>query len=363
MDARKRTVGSTAWVRFALGAIVLLVSMGAQHRTANFIVESSDANYAKQVADAAEKFRHDLAVAWLGEPMPNWWQPCVMTVTPGANLGAGGATTFVFENGEVFNWRMSIQGSHERILDSVLPHEITHMVFACHFRRPLPRWADEGGATTVEHVSERNKYRKMLYQYLRTGYGIAFNEMVGIMEYPKDTNHLMSLYSQGYSVAEYLIQTGGRGKYVAMLDDALKDDDWASALERHYGVKDLAALQQTWIAWVRQGSPAIAPKPGAPAETLVAGRRPRPEPNLIHRAGTGAPPPMLTAAIVPVRGTSPSNAVANSAPRSEPTVLPASGWQVVGTAATASRIPAHDPTPTQTAHPQAPEPQRQVILR
>ena len=100
-----------------------------------------------------------------------------MTVQVGPHLGAGGATTFMFDRGEVFGWRMSIQGSAERILDSVLPHEITHMIFASHFRQPLPRWADEGGATSVEHVSERTNTTSMLDQFLRTGRGIAFNQM------------------------------------------------------------------------------------------------------------------------------------------------------------------------------------------
>ena len=89
--------------------------------------------------------------------MPNWAQPCPITAQVGRHLGAGGATSFVFEHGEVFGWRMTIQGSLERILDSVLPHEVTHTIFATHFRQPLPRWADEGACTTVEHASEKAK--------------------------------------------------------------------------------------------------------------------------------------------------------------------------------------------------------------
>ena len=61
---------------------------------------------------------------------------------------------------------MSIQGSRQRILDSVLPHEVTHTIFASHFRQPLPRWADEGACTTVEHASERAKQEKMLIEFL-----------------------------------------------------------------------------------------------------------------------------------------------------------------------------------------------------
>ena len=270
--------------RTALLAAVLLVAMGARQRTDNFIIETPDPNFAQQLAQAAEKFRHDLAIEWLGKPMPNWAQPCVIEVQVGQHLGAGGATTFVFDHGEVFNWRMSIQGSSERLLDSVLPHEITHMIFASHFRQPLPRWADEGGATSVEHAAERNKYRQMLTQFLRTGHGIAFSQMFAMTDYPSD---MMPLYAQGYSLAEYLIQTGGRRKYVEFLGEGLKDDDWPGALQRHYGVKDLSTLQNTWLAWVKQGSPSLAPrdaKPTTPPTDMLAvnQRRPRPEPNLIY---------------------------------------------------------------------------------
>ena len=130
--------------------------------------------------------------------MPTWAGPCPITVQVGDHLGAGGATSFMFERGEVYGWRMTIQGSLERVLDSVLPHEVTHTIFATHFRRPLPRWADEGACTTVEHASERAKQQMMLVDQLRNGRGIAFGQMFAMKEYPHD---VMPLYSQGYSVA------------------------------------------------------------------------------------------------------------------------------------------------------------------
>ena len=126
-------------------------SLGANQRTANFIVSAPTPAIAQQIAQAAEQYRKQLAIDWLGREMPTWAEPCPITVQVGDHLGAGGATSFMFERGEVYGWRMTIQGSLERVLDSVLPHEVTHTVFATHFRRPLPRWADEGACTTVEH--------------------------------------------------------------------------------------------------------------------------------------------------------------------------------------------------------------------
>ena len=284
-------------IRAAFVAAALLVSMGAKYRSANFIVDTADPRLAQQFAEAAEYFRGKLAVSWLGEEIPNWSRPCPIKVMVGPNLGAGGATTFTFDRGEVFGWTMSIQGSAQRVLDSVLPHEITHMIFASHFRRPLPRWADEGGATSVEHASERNKQRALLDQYLRSGRGIAFNTMFAMTEYPAD---VLPLYAQGYSTAEYLIQTGGRRRYIAFLDEGLKNGDWAGALQKNYGLQSLGDLQNTWLAWVKQGSP-LKSQPAAPAagvspEMLAAnGQPPRIDRNLVlHTRDKTPPSPMPT---------------------------------------------------------------------
>lgn len=325
MDARtNRAVGSTvrgsiapAALRVLGLAVLLLASMGASQRTANFIVETDDPAFAAQVAQAAEQYRHDLAVAWLGKAMPNWSQPCAMTVQAAPRLGAGGKTTFFFENGEVFGWQMSIQGSRERVLDSVLPHEITHMIFASHFRRPLPRWADEGGATSVEHFSEKNKYRQILDQCLRTGRGISFGSMFDMMDYPPD---YMSLYAEGYSLAEYLILLGGRQQFVKFLDEGLKGDDWTPAIQRHYRRQDLGALQNTWLAWVRQGAPLTRPAEAPAPVVAVAASQPRvrPEPNLIYRVPTRQTVAAPTG-LVPVRF-----------PVSNPAPSPSDGWRTGG---------------------------------
>lgn len=248
MDAR--------WTRLWLVLLALSVAppaLAAQHATRNFVVEAPSADAAEKIALAAEKFRHDLAIHWLGQPLPNdWKQPCPITVKLGERLGAGGATTFVFDRGEVFGWRMNIQGSLERVLDSVLPHEVTHTIFATHFRQPLPRWADEGACTTVEHKSERRKQSLMLVDQLKTGRGIAFSQMFAMTEYPRD---VMPLYSQGYSLVSFLLHQGGPQKFIRYLEDGLASRDWVRATREHYEFPNLGSLQVAWLDWVKVGSP------------------------------------------------------------------------------------------------------------
>ncbi len=239
-------------LRAAFLAVVTICCCGAEYRTANFLIRNPDPQFARQMGEAAESYRKQLAVLWLGQELPNWSRPCPVTVQDGPSLGAGGQTTFIFDRGEVYGWEMAIQGSRERLLDSVLPHEITHMILASHFRRPLPRWADEGAATSVEHISEREKHRRMLIQFLQKRRGIPFNRMFAMEEYPRD---IMPLYAQGFSLTDYLIQEGGHRRFVQFLEAGLADGDWHGAVRQIYGYKELGDLQNQWVGWVAQGYP------------------------------------------------------------------------------------------------------------
>ena len=243
---------------FLIGAIMAFILpanilFAAGYRTANFVVEAPSPQLAQKIGDAAEQYRHDLAIEWIGQPLPRWSQPCPITAEVAPTLGAGGATSFVFDRGEVFNWTMTIQGSEERILDSVLPHEVTHTIFASHFRQPLPRWADEGACTTVEHPVERARQHRLLIEFLRTGRGISFPEMFAMKEYPAD---VLPLYSQGYSLARYLIERGGRKRYIHFVGDGLASSDWPESLSQYYGIHDIGKLQTVWLEWVKRGCPA-----------------------------------------------------------------------------------------------------------
>jgi len=172
-------------------------------------------------------------------------------------IGAGGATTFTFDRGEVSGWRMEVQGTLERILDSVIPHEVNHTIFASHFRRPLPRWADEGAATLVEHISERKRQETTLSSVIRTSGRIPLNELLGMSEYPQDKQKVYTLYAEGYSLADYLVRgagDNGRATFLKFLADA-HEHDWAPALKQHYGFKSVAELEQKWTGWVLAGSP------------------------------------------------------------------------------------------------------------
>ena len=243
-------------------ALVILsasLSPGATFSTANFTVTTGDANFARQCAQTAEKFRSQLAREWLGHELPRWFRPCQVSVTVG-QIGAGGATTFTFAAGQVFGWDMRVQGTPERILDSVIPHEVSHTIFASYFRRPLPRWADEGAASLVEHESERRRQSMLLQQVFNTPQRIPLTTLISMKEYPSDMQSVLTLYAEGYSLADYLVQSGGetgKERYLRFLTDA-NDKGWNHAIRTWYGLPDVTSLERRWSNWVAAGSPDIS---------------------------------------------------------------------------------------------------------
>ena len=391
--------------RVAIFAAAIL-SLGASYRTPNFIVEAQSPQFAKRVGDAAETYRRELAKLWVGRELRNWASPCPIRVRDGARIGAGGMTSFVFDKGHVFGWQMSIQGSRERILDSVLPHEVTHTIFASYFRRPLPRWADEGACTTMEHTSERAKQNKMLIHFLKSQHGIPFSRMLVMKEYPRD---VLPLYSQGYSLTRFLIEQGDRAKFLRFLKEGMENDQWTTAVSKHYGYSDLAVLQNAWLEWVKKGSPRLNPSEIDPASVVIALATKRAadstksRPGVIYRAQSEDSPVVPATAVMPLQIPE-LNEIAQPSARSK-NVQPASsstrgsfqGWQSARTrsrvdrnrgeslvARTATRLARENsplaarpsveepvrapmetsaPTRTQLTRPQPVEKSRQIILQ
>lgn len=239
-----------------LGVLVCaFTSLGAAYRTPNFVVTASSDEFARQVGDAAELYRRELAIEWLGYELPTWSAPCPIHVTSGT-MGAGGATTFNFDRGEVYGWKMNIQGSPERILDSVLPHEVNHTIFATHFRRPLPRWADEGAASLIEHGSERKRLRDIHDHALRNRKQIPLRDLLPMKDYPQDQASVLRLYAEGHSLADYLIQKTDKATYLRFLNTA-HESGWDTALKKHFQYNSVDTLEREWESWAMAGSPAL----------------------------------------------------------------------------------------------------------
>ncbi len=274
MDARNHGQGQ----RLAIGIFLLLSitltlppsAIGAGFRSTNFLVEAPNAEAARRVGEQAEANRRTIARSWLGHELPAWHTPCPIRVklTGGE---AGGLTSFDFANGRVASQRMSLEGRLDRILASALPHEVTHTVFAGTFGGPMPRWADEGASLLSEDRRETDRHDRIVDDVLTRGSGLPLGRLFRMEEYPSDPSGLMGFYGQGYSVSRFLIESGGRPRFLRFVRDGSGPTGWDAAARSHYGIADVQELDRAWRSWHQialasrpQGAPLVINLPGEP---------------------------------------------------------------------------------------------------
>lgn len=222
--------------------LVAILSMGAEIRTTNFIVHAANPQVCQQVAHWAEHYRREKAIQWVGQEMQTWPQPCPLYVT--VTMGSpSGATSFQFGQGRVLGMKMEIQGSLDRIIHSVLPHEVTHTVFAHHFRMPVPRWADEGGSVLSEDDTERDNHDKLVRNILNQGKQIRLRTLMGLTEYPPQ---VMCLYAQGYSMTDYLVKRSDKRTFLNFVGHGMQRG-WDEAVRTYYKHNSVEELEGAWL--------------------------------------------------------------------------------------------------------------------
>ena len=261
--------------RGALGLVLVIAVLlpavgarGASHRTANFTVEAPTAEAARRVGEHAEACRKGIARAWLGRELPAWRTPCPIRVKL-TNGEAGGLTSFDFAGGRVAGQSMSLEGRLDRVLASALPHEVTHTVFAAYFGGPMPRWADEGASLLSEDRRETDRHDRIAADVLARRAELPLTRLFRLEEYPSDPSGLMGFYGQGYSVSRFLIEMGGRPRFLQFVRDGVHAG-WDGAAQTHYGLSDVQELDRAWRAWHR----------------VVAEARPAPGPLVVNLSGT-----------------------------------------------------------------------------
>lgn len=257
---------AAAWI--ALSALPGLA--GASHRTANFAVEAPSADVARQVAEHAEACRASIARAWLGRELPDWGTPCPIRVnlTRGE---AGGLTSFGFHRGKVSDQSMSVEGRLDRILASALPHEVTHTIFAAYFGGPMPRWADEGASLLSEDLREHRRHDQIVVDLLSRRGNLPLDRLFAAEEYPRD---LMGFYGQGYSISRFLVEMGGRPRFLAFVRDGNRSG-WDDAARAHYGLAGVHELDRAWRSW-HKVTAEVRARP-APADPILVQARTRAE--------------------------------------------------------------------------------------
>jgi hypothetical protein len=228
-------------------------------KTANFRVTAPSQRIARLVADAAERTRKEAAVSWLGKEQPPRQETCHIAVTI-SHAGSGGATSFEFHVDKTPSAHMQVEGPLDRLLTDVIPHEVTHVVLADHFKKPLPRWADEGVALLSESEDEQARHLKFAAQVAGRGDLIQIKALCSAREYPPN---VMVFFAQSHALAKTLVERKGRGTFLNFVRQGM-DKDWESAAKEHYGV-GLDQLERDLLEKLKASSKASGPATSDPA--------------------------------------------------------------------------------------------------
>jgi RNA polymerase sigma factor (sigma-70 family) len=275
----------------------------AAYRSTNFLVAAPSPVQARMLAFEAEHLRREFALKWLGAELPKWNdQPLIrFRHDPGAY---GGSTTFTFgglpDKPILVRAQTQLTGSFLIVAETVLPKEVTHMVLAAHFGKPVPRWADEGIAELAWPNGEAVLDNRMR-DSLNAGRGIRLRTLFRMTEYPRD---VAVLYAQGHSVVRFLlaradavpvlsdvpllnqfyknVRTDGRQRLLAFVRlgmDGNREATWNEAAKEVYGFDSVDKLEEAWLDWLHKPES----KPGAkPAVTPVIPPVPKPAPKPVE---------------------------------------------------------------------------------
>ena len=209
--------------------IVKLLACVATASGQNFVVVTPTPHKDRYVK-AAETSYKSISKFWFGKPHPDLARPVSISVQERTGtVSGGGATSFSFDRGHVFGWRMTVVGTPEQIEKSVIPHEVNHVVFAAHFRRPIPRFFDEGAASLMETEADRRTYEAKVAGTRPPPLKTAIDRT----RYPLSGRMVQTFYAHAHVVCRYLVETQGPDKFVAFLEDKRKPSE---KLKQFYGM-------------------------------------------------------------------------------------------------------------------------------
>ncbi len=238
MDREWRIVNG---VLFALYSLFTILCSTQIAEAENFRCKDS------AITTAAETARLKSAQFWTDTSLPgDWYTPCQIHVRHAQHSG-GGAASFRFEDGEVFDWSMTIEGPRELLLRDVIPHEVDHMVRASLARHPIERWLDEGCATLFEsaevHLSLRTTAAAVDASIVR-------KEWLESFDYPKNSDEIQDLYAVGFSLVEFLLSENDAK---ILLEFQREQTSIEQRLSQHYGWT-ISQFRTKWDLWRRNFS-------------------------------------------------------------------------------------------------------------
>jgi hypothetical protein len=207
-----------------------------------------------RVGRVAEDTRLKLQRKWFGDDTIDWDGRCSVYLHPDrAKYNAKAGIPNALGHTRTFSWGKDVQSrsihlpaQQPKMLEDVLPHEVSHSVLAVRFQGRTPRWADEGMAMLAETAPAIVECIGRLPKYKKDHSLFALD----ILMQTEETDHFQSLeyYSQSASLVQFLTALKGPQAFTAFLQTSLVKD-YPTALKQHYEITGFSDLQKRWQAY------------------------------------------------------------------------------------------------------------------
>lgn len=248
--------------------------------TANFrVLNYGTRPLDSKAANACEQLRKRLFDRW-HETSTAWTPKCEIILHPTRDaylreVGAGGRNTLGSawierHEGTIRSRRIDICATGDGWIDSVLGHEMTHVVLADRFTRvPVPRWVDEGAAILADSHEKQGRHRQDLDRALAERAVFRVHELVSLGDYPGN-GRWGTFYGQSASLVAFLLRHGGEQTFLSFVETALTAGYDHAAMQLYDC--SLAELERRWHAQARTAVSAVdqSSRPGQPAPSQLA---------------------------------------------------------------------------------------------
>jgi len=233
--------------------LVVVATGTTPTQSPNFEASEPNCDIHREVVAAAERLRESFAIEWLGRRLPNWRDRCTISLTI-SDDEVDRRSSFEFQDGEVFDWRLQLTGTRESILQEQLPQEVLGMLLATQFRRPLDLWIVEGAKRTVAGQKLKLRSLRRVQDAMASGELISLRKIVNSK---LDSEDAELVRDQATTLVMYMLHIGGKRQFIECIA-ASSTEDWGTALHTVYGIKNWKSLDTQWRDWIQGNSPVAA---------------------------------------------------------------------------------------------------------
>jgi len=141
-------------------------------------------------------------------------------------------------------------------LDSLLPHEIAHLIFRDYvgFKGEIPLWLDEGVAQWME-PKKRQIIKEAVRELLKQDKLISVSEMLALdIRQARDEDLVKTFYIEAMSLVGFLITQHGSDTFTAFCRQLRDGKSFEDALEFSYptSMRTIEDLEKQWRAYIKE---------------------------------------------------------------------------------------------------------------